>query len=93
MIFQSFPFSFTFLTVKIRDVEVEAVNFLWKRSGSTWMKEVGSGSELRNEIVEKKPEAEAIFLKSGASGFSTWLQPEPEAEAKNSKGEEAISEA
>ena len=39
------------------------------------MKEVGSGSELGNESVEKESEAEAIFSKSGASGFSTWLQP------------------
>ena len=39
------------------------------------MKEVGSGSELGNESVEKDPEAEAIFSKSGAFGFSTWLQP------------------
>ena len=49
---------------------------MWKRlnfcgSGSTLMKEVESGSES----VEKEPEAEAIFSKSGASGFSTWLQP------------------
>ena len=34
------------------------------------MKEVGSGSELRSESVEKVLEAEAIFSKSGASGFS-----------------------
>ena len=54
----------------------------WKRkrlifcgSGSTLMKEVGYGSELGSETVEKEPEAEAIFFKSGASGFSTWLQP------------------
>ena len=39
------------------------------------MKEVGSGSELGSETLEKEPEAEAIFFKSGASGFSTWLQP------------------
>ena len=50
----------------------------WKRlifygSGSTLMKEVGS--ELGSESVEKEPEAEAIFPKSGASGFSPWLQP------------------
>ena len=38
------------------------------------MKEVGSGSELGSESVEKELEAEAIFLKSGASGFSNWLQ-------------------
>ena len=52
----------------------------WKRlifcgSGSTFMKEVGSGSKLGSETVEKEPEAEAIFSKSGASRFSTWLQP------------------
>ena len=52
----------------------------WKRlnfcgSGNTLMKEVGSGSELGSESVEKELEAEAIFSKSGASGFSTWLQP------------------
>ena len=34
------------------------------------MKEVGSGSELGSESVEKELEAEAIFFKSGASGFS-----------------------
>ena len=34
------------------------------------MKEVGSGSKS----VEKELEAEAIFSKSGASGFSNWLQ-------------------
>ena len=39
------------------------------------MKEVGSGSELGSESVEKKLEADAIFSKSGASGFSNWLQP------------------
>ena len=39
------------------------------------MKEVESGSKLESESVEKKPEAEAIFSKSGASGFLTWLQP------------------
>ena len=44
-------------------------------SGSTLMKEVGSGSALGSESVEKEPEAEAIFSKSGASGFSTCLQP------------------
>ena len=42
-------------------------------SGSTLMKEVGS--ELGGKSVEKELEAEAIFLKSGASGFSNWLQP------------------
>ena len=54
----------------------------WKRlifcgsgSGSTLMKEVGSGSELESESVEKEPKAEAVFSKSGASGFSIWLQP------------------
>ena len=49
----------------------------WKRlnfcgSGSTLMKEVGSGSELGSESVEKEPEAEAILSKLGASGFSIW---------------------
>ena len=34
------------------------------------MKEVGSGSELGSETVEKELEAEASFSKSGASGFS-----------------------
>ena len=38
------------------------------------MKKVGSGSELGSESVEKEPEAEAISSKSGASGFSNWLQ-------------------
>ena len=38
------------------------------------MKEVGSGSELGSESVEKEPEAEAIFSKSDASEFSNWLQ-------------------
>ena len=52
----------------------------WKRlifygSGSTLIKEVGSGNELRSESVEKELEAEAFFSKSGASGFSNWLQP------------------
>ena len=47
----------------------------WKRlifcgSGSTLMGEVGSGSELGSESVEKELEAEAIFSKSGASEFS-----------------------
>ena len=35
------------------------------------MKKVGSGSES----FEKELEAEAIFSKSGASGFSNWLKP------------------
>ena len=39
------------------------------------MKEVGSGCELGSESVEKEPEAEAIFSKSDAFGFSNWLQP------------------
>ena len=39
------------------------------------MKEVGSRSELGSESVKKEPEAEAIFFKSGASRFSTWLKP------------------
>ena len=39
------------------------------------MKEVGSGSKLGSKSVEKEPEAEAIFSKSGASRFSNWLQP------------------
>ena len=52
----------------------------WKRlifceSGSTLMKEVGSGSELGSESVEKELEVEAIFSKSVASGFSNWLKP------------------
>ena len=38
------------------------------------MKEVGSGSELGSESVEKDPEAKAIFSKSAASGFLNWLQ-------------------
>ena len=51
---------------------------IWKRkrkrlifcgSGSTLMKEVGSGRELGSKSVEKELEAEAIFSKSGASGF------------------------
>ena len=33
------------------------------------MEEVGSGSKLGSESVEKQPEAEAIFSESGASGF------------------------
>ena len=45
---------------------VEAVNFLWKRKHL--IKEGGS------ESVEKELEVEAIFSKSGASGFSNWLQ-------------------
>ena len=48
----------------------------WKRlifrgSGSTLMKEVGSGSKLGSESVEEELEAEAIFSKSGASAFQT----------------------
>ena len=39
------------------------------------MEEVGSGSELGSESVEKELEVEAIFSKSGASGFSNGLQP------------------
>ena len=39
------------------------------------MKEVRSGSELGSESVEQELEAEAIFSKSGTSGFSSWLQP------------------
>ena len=49
----------------------------WKRlircgseSGSTAMEEVGSGSELGSENVGKKRDAETIFSKSNASGFS-----------------------
>ena len=38
------------------------------------MKEIGSGSELESESVEKESEAEAIFSKSDASGFSNRLQ-------------------
>ena len=38
------------------------------------MKDVGSGSELESESIEKELEAEAIFSKSGASRFSNWLQ-------------------
>ena len=34
------------------------------------MEEVGIGSELESKSVEKKLEAEAIFSKSGSSGFS-----------------------
>ena len=34
------------------------------------MKQVGRGSKLGSESVEKEVEAEAIFAKSGASGFS-----------------------
>ena len=48
----------------------------WKRlifcgsgRGSTLIKEVGSGSKLGSESVEKELEAEAFFSKSGASGF------------------------
>ena len=41
-----------------RDVEAEAVNFLWKRK-YTLMKQVGSESELGSESFEKEPEAEA----------------------------------
>ena len=53
---------------------VEAVNFLWKRKRKHFdEKEVGSGSELGSESVEKELEAEAVRSKSGASGFSTWL--------------------
>ena len=55
---------------------------MWKRkrliffgSGSTLIKEVGSGSELGSESVEKELEAEAFFSKSDAYGFSNWLQP------------------
>ena len=39
------------------------------------MKEVVSGSKLGSESVEKDKEVEAIFSKSGASGFPNWLQP------------------
>ena len=55
---------------------------MWERkrlifciSGNTLMKEVGSGSVLRSESVEKELEEEVIFVKSGTSGFSNWLQP------------------
>ena len=47
---------------------------MFSGSGSALMKEVGSGSELGSESVEKELEAEAIFSKSGASGFLNWLQ-------------------
>ena len=39
------------------------------------MKQIGSESELESKSVDKELEAEAIFAKSGASGFSNWLQP------------------
>ena len=45
--------------------------FCGSRSGSTLIKEVGSGSKLGSKSVEKELEAEANFSKSGASGFST----------------------
>ena len=48
---------------------VEAVNFLWK--GINLMKEVGSGSELESEGVEKELEAEAIFLNQALPDFQT----------------------
>ena len=55
---------------------------MWKRkwliffgSGSTLMKEVGSGSKLSSKSVEKELEEETIFSKLGASGFSNWLRP------------------
>ena len=62
---------------------VEAGMWKWKRwkwlifcgSGSTLIKEVGSGSELGSKSVEKELEAEAFFSKSGSSEFSNWLQP------------------
>ena len=38
------------------------------------MKKIGSGSKLGGESVEKELGEEAIFSKSGASGFSNWLQ-------------------
>ena len=38
------------------------------------MKEVGSGSELGSESVQKELKAEAFFSKSGPSSFSNWLQ-------------------
>ena len=53
----------------------------WKRfifcgSGSTLMKEVGSGSELGSESVEKEPEAEAFFqnqaLPDFQPGYNRW---------------------
>ena len=73
---------FTFTVIESFDQGCGSGSGSWKRlifcgsgSGSTLMKEVGSGSELGSESVEKEPEAEAIFSKSGASGFSTWLQP------------------
>ena len=48
----------------------------WKRlifcgSGSTLMKEVGSGSELGSESVEKELEAEAIFQNQAFPDFQT----------------------
>ena len=49
--------------------------FCGSRSGSALMREVGSESELGSESVEKDLEAQAIFFKSGASGFSNWRQP------------------
>ena len=45
------------------------------KSGSALTREVGTGSKLKSKSVEKELEAEAIFYKSGASGFSNWLQP------------------
>ena len=57
---------------------------MWKRkqwkwlifcgSGSTLIKEDGSGSKLGSESIKNDLEAGAIFFKSGASGFSNWLQ-------------------
>ena len=52
----------------MRKLEAEAVNFLWKRKH--FDEKVRSGNELGSESVEKELEAEAIFSKSGASGFS-----------------------
>ena len=51
-------------------LEAEAVNFLWKWKRRHFDESVGSGSDLKSESVEKELEAEAIFTKSGASGFS-----------------------
>ena len=74
----------SFGCLQILSKRLQLINFttgMWKRkrlffcgSGSTLVKEVGSGSELESESVEKELEAEAIFSKSGDSGFLNWLQ-------------------
>jgi len=82
-----------FQSLSNRDVEAEAVKFLWKLKRKHFEEEAGIGSKLESIWLFEKSEAEVFFVKNGAGMWKRLNFVESEAIWKKKLEAEANSEA